>query len=134
MNDPELTTASGTQAEALKQQCECLEKQTATLLIALVILSGTLTIFLFRQMTYARRDLDAVKPPGAQIIQDYAQNKANLEGFVIKIAEYGRTHPDFAPIMNRYRNILSSVAASPASPAPAASAPAKPAPAPAPKK
>ena len=107
----------------------------ATLLIALVILSGTLTIFLFRQMTYARLDLNAVKPPGAQIIQDFNQNRANLEGFVTKIAEYGRAHPDFAPIMNRYRSILQTTASPSASPAvPAGSVPTKPAPATAPKK
>jgi len=137
MNDSEPSNQSSQQPDAVKLQCECLQKQVATLLIALVILSGILTIFLFRQMTYAQRDLNSVKPAGAQIIQDFNQNKANLETFVAKIAEYGRAHPDFAPIVNRYRSILAPTSAAPAgaaTPAPAATPKPAPAPASAPKK
>jgi len=103
MDKPETQPVIEPETEELKQQCACLQRQMMTLLLALVIVSGTLTVFLWRQARYARRDLEDMKSPAGQIIQEFNQNKAAMDGFVAKIAEFGRTHPDFAPIMTKYR-------------------------------
>jgi hypothetical protein len=126
MNDPE-TKPVAPEAEDVQQQCACLQRQITTLLLALIIVSGTLTVFLWRQKAYARRDLEAMQQPAAQIIQDFNQNQATMKGFVDKIAEYGRTHPDFMPILTKYRIPVPTGAppAAATAPKPAAPAPKK---------
>jgi hypothetical protein len=126
MNDLEGKPPVVSEADELKQRCDWLQRQMTTLLLALVIVSGTLTVFLWRQTRYARRDLESIKTAAAPIIQDYNRNRAGLEAFVTKLAEYGRAHPDFAPIMQKYG--LNAITTAP----PATAAPPKTAPAPAP--
>ena len=125
MNDPETKFAAAPETEDLKQQCVCLQRQMTTLLLALVIVSGTLSVFLWRQVRYARRDLEAIKPQAAQIIQEFNQARPGMDAFLAKVTEYGRTHPDFMPILTKYR--IPATAAPPATvtaPKPAAPAPA----------
>lgn len=102
------------------------------LLVAMVVLSGTFTAFLWRQVRYAKRDLEALRPLAARQIQEFNQKKPEIDAFLARLAEYGRTHPDFAAIFNKY-NLAAVTGAPPATapaPAPAAGAtPAKPAPA-----
>src|SRR6185295_16991243 len=90
--------------EDLKQQCAALQRQITTLLLALVVVSGTLSVFLWRQARYARADLEAVKQPAAQLIQAFdKQDKSRMDNFVARLADYGKTHPDFVPILNKYK-------------------------------
>src|SRR5882762_2864487 len=113
----------------VKQQCAALQRQVTTLLLALVVVSGTLSVFLWRQARYARADLEAVKQPAAQIIQAFnKQDKAYMDNFVARLADYGRTHPDFVPTLNKYK-IAVPAAPITASPPPATATP-KPAAAP----
>jgi len=111
------------ETEDMKQQCACLQRQITTLLLALVIVSGTLTVFLWRQARYARRDLESTKAP----IENSRKNKAAMDAFIARIAEFGRTHPDFAPIMTKYRIPMPTGAppATATAPAPATTAPPK---------
>jgi len=87
-------------------------------------------------------DLKAYSPVHDVTMQKYNQERVAVDAFVAKVADYGRTHPDFEPILKKYGIPLptntvaptTSPAAKPAA-APVAN-PAKPAssPAPAPKK
>ena len=90
-------------SEELRQQCASLQRQVSTLLLALFILSGTVTVYLWRQARYARADLEVLKPPAAQVIQSFKQEKPIMDDFIAKLNEFGKTHPDFAPILNKYR-------------------------------
>ena len=133
MSDLETKTpAAVAEPENLGAQCAALQRQVFTLLLALFIVSGTLTVFLWRQARYAQKDLEAVKAPAAQLIQAFNQEKPNMDKFVVQLVDYGRAHPDFVPILNKYRIPLTNPTA-PVSPAPAAAVPAVP-PAAAPKK
>jgi hypothetical protein len=144
MNDSEIKTTGAAGAGDVNQpcacQCDCLQRQVTILLLALAIISGTFFVFLWRQVRYARRDLEAMKPPASQIIQEFNQSKPTMDAFIGKLAEYGRTHADFAPIVTKYK-ISSTAAPAPTAtslkPAavsqPAAAKPAA-APAPVPKK
>ena len=122
--------------ENLGAQCAALQRQVFTLLIALFVVSGTLTVFLWRQARYAQKDIEAVKAPAAQLIQAFNQEKPGMDKFVGQLVEYGRTHPDFVPILNKYRIPLTSTptAVAPATAVPAATPAAVPAATPAPKK
>jgi hypothetical protein len=115
-------------ADDLKEQCAALQRQVSMLLLALFIVSGTLSVFLWRQARYARADLEAVKQPAGQIIQAFKQEQPRMDNFVARLADYGRTHPDFVPILNKYK-IAVATAPMTASPPPTTTTP-KPAAAP----
>jgi hypothetical protein len=107
-----------------------LQGQINFLLIMMVILTATVSIFMLRQVLYMKRDLAALRPTAAQVIQNYRQEAPMLDAFVAKLAEYGRTHPDFAPVAQKYQ--LQNYTNAPAATAPKPGTPVTPA-TPAPK-
>lgn len=97
----------------LQAQCHWLRKQVQIVLILLTLVSATLTLFLWRQVKYTGQDLKGVRP----IIDEYNKTQAPaMDDFVKKISEYGRAHPDFTAIYNKYG--LSQVGQLPVAPAP----------------
>src|SRR6267154_3290600 len=95
----------------LSQQIDALRRQTFTLLLALIIVSGTLTVFLYRQASLTRKDIAAIKPQATQIIQAFNQNGPNIQNFVKQLAAFGATHPDFQPVLKKYGIPLTNAAA-----------------------
>ncbi len=75
--------------ESSNPEISALKNQMFTLLIALVVISGTLTVYLFRQASLAGKDLSQNEPL-------IVQNEQAMSGFVAKIVAYGEKHPDFA--------------------------------------
>lgn len=128
MNGNDAKSNTPVETGGSNQCCACMQRQMTWLLVALIVVSCTLTVFLWRQVRYAKRDFEAMKAPATQIIQDFNQNKANMDAFVAKIADFGRTHPDFMPVLNKYRIPAATTAP------PAAVVAPKPPTAPAPKK
>jgi hypothetical protein len=85
--------------EDLKETCAALRHQLNTVLILLLIVSGTLTIFFFRQSTLARKDRDLL----SQNVTSYQQDAVPaLNEFMAKLREYAKTHPDVVPILAKY--------------------------------
>ena len=87
----------------LQEQCDQLRQLVSSLLLVLIVISGTLTIFLMRQWRFVKTELDTVTPPAMQLIMEHTNNYAMTQDFVRKLADYGRTHTDFAPIVAKYR-------------------------------
>jgi hypothetical protein len=98
-----------------------LQRQVFTLLVALIVVSGTLTVYLYRQASIAGKDIDAIKPQAQQLIGVFNQNQKLMMDFVNQLVAYGQTHPDFRPVLAKY-----GIAPQPGSPAPAPAAPAAP--------
>jgi hypothetical protein len=111
MNESSESTAS----IELSEQITALRRQTATLLLALIIVSATLTGYLYLQARHTRQDIGAIKPQATQIIQAFTQNAPNIQAFVKQLAAFGATHPDFQPILKKY-NIPMTAAAPVAAP------------------
>lgn len=103
MSELESRNVSVGGSEELSQQCASLQRQVTTLLLAVFVLSGTVTVFLWRQARYARADLEVLKPPASQILQSFKQEKPIMDDFIAKLADFGKAHPDFSPILNKYR-------------------------------
>jgi hypothetical protein len=99
----------------LMDQIVALRHQVFTLLLALVVVSGTLTVFLYRQASVTGKDIAAIKPQATKIIQAFAQRRAGMENFVKQLTAYGSTHPDFQPILIKY-GIVEQPATAPAAP------------------
>src|ERR1039457_3928577 len=89
----------------LMDQMVALRHQVFTLLLALVVVSGTLTTFLFIQHHRASNDLEAIKPQAAQLklfMDAFRRDEPNMTAFVNQLRAYGVTHPDFQPILKKY--------------------------------
>lgn len=104
-------------------EISALRNQVFTLLVALIVVSGTLTVYLYRQASSTRKDLDALKPQAEQIIGAFNQNQKLMVDFINQLVAYGQAHPEFKPVLAKY-----GITPTPGSPAgaPAAAAPALP--------
>ncbi len=89
------TTDSNSEISALRNQ-------VFVLLIALIVVSGTLAVFMYRQASLMGKDIAAFKQQTQQILGAYNQNKALIANFESQIIAYGKTHPDFMPILAKY--------------------------------
>ena len=75
-----------------------LKNQVFTLLVALIVVSGTLTVSLYRQVSLAGKDLAA----GQQLTTVLNQNEASVQTFITRLVAYGQKHPDFVPVLKKY--------------------------------
>jgi hypothetical protein len=82
------------------------------LLLALIIVSGTLTGYLYLQARHTSKDIAAIKPQATQIIQAFNQNRPVIQSFVQQLVAYGQAHPDFQQqVLKKYGITPQTVAA-----------------------
>jgi hypothetical protein len=114
-NSP-VQTGSSVQTD-LMDQVVALRHQVFTLLLALVVVSGTLTVYLYRQAHVVGKDLAAVRPQATAMIEAFKRDQQTMENFVKQLTAYGVTHPDFQPILKKYGIVpQAQSAAAPAAP------------------
>lgn len=90
------------QPRPLEEQMESLRQLVAALLLVLLLVSGTLTIFLNRQWRFSKNEIDLLTPQATQMLTDFNRNLPMMQDLLRKLDEYSKTHPDFAPIAARY--------------------------------
>jgi hypothetical protein len=138
MDTLENKTPAENEVTELRDQVESLRHLVGSMLILLVVVSGTFNIYLLRQWKTSKTDLAVFKPQAANLIASYQKNEQPaVENFIKKMVEYGQTHPDFAPILNKYQIKAApppAGAASPVPPVPGAATPATGSPTAAPQK
>jgi len=98
MNEPQ---ANSPVSDDLAGQVASLRHQITLLLLALIVISGTLTTYLFYQAYSLGRDLAAVEPQARVVIQNYNNNLPHIQQFVRELVIYGQKHPDFQPILKQ---------------------------------
>jgi hypothetical protein len=103
MNDSETNLTEG----ALSDQIAALKRQVFTLLLALIVVSGSLATYLYYQSRVMSQTVEGIKPQAMQVIQAYKQatanlNQASVSNFLTQISEYAATHPDFQPVLKKY--------------------------------
>ncbi len=87
----------------LQAQLDSLRHLIISVLVLVIVVSGTFNLYLLRQVKYARMDLGGVRQQATQMIAEYKRvNEPLMQDFLRKITEYGKTHPDFAPILTKY--------------------------------
>lgn len=108
--------AAQTSSSELQEQCYALRHLVVSLLVLMIVVSGTLNIFFLRQWRDAHREVLAVRPQAQQMMATYQKSEAPMmQSIVNKFTEYGRTHVDYMPILNKYGiKPSTSVAAPPA--------------------
>ena len=103
MENSPVSSSSQPDLKDLQAQCENLQQIVSSLLLVLIVVSATLSIYLLRQWRFVKAEVEGVTPQAVQMITEHTNSYAMTQDFVRKVAEYGRTHPDFAPIMDKYR-------------------------------
>ena len=86
----------------LQEQCRSLRQQVAMLVAILIVLSGTLNVFFRHAWNYTRADMNASQHMAAQADGQYTMHSNDMKHVVTVLTDYGRAHPDFMPILNRY--------------------------------
>jgi hypothetical protein len=79
----------------ISDQVAALRIQLFIVLLALVIVTASLAGYLYLQQRFTSRDIAAVQPQAAQVIQDFNQNLPAITNFVGHLIIYGQAHPDF---------------------------------------
>lgn len=128
------SSAGASELTDLKATCAALESQTHTLRVVLLLVVGALTIFFWREAGYNGALATGMQPQIAQISQFAAQLEKQgssfekqmqvLQGVAQRLADYGKTHPDYAQILAKYGIVVSAAPAAAPVAKPAASAPA----------
>ncbi len=83
-------------------EISALKNQVLTLLLALIVVSGTLTTYLFQQARITGKDIEAIRPQAQQLIGAFNQNQSLMINFLNQLIAYGQAHPDFQPVLRKY--------------------------------
>jgi hypothetical protein len=83
-------------------EISALKNQVFTLLLALIVVSGTLTVYLYRDASLKGKDIEALRPQAQQIIGAFNQNQSLMINFLNQLIAYGQAHPDFQPVLRKY--------------------------------
>jgi hypothetical protein len=86
----------------LQAQFDTLRHLVVSMLILVVVISGTLNIYLLRQWRSTSKDLTAIRPQAAAMINDYQKSQPLMNDFLKKVTDYAQGHPDFVPILSKY--------------------------------
>ena len=101
MSTDETPQSSDVSVSDLKEQIAALQRQTFSLLLALIIVSGTVTVYLYREASLTGKDIESIKPQAEQLINTFNQNKAGMQNFINQLGEYSKTHPEIQQLMTR---------------------------------
>jgi predicted negative regulator of RcsB-dependent stress response len=76
-------------------QLAALQRQVFTLMLVLVVVSGTLVAYVYYQSRQLSRTIEATRQQATQITKVYNQDFPVVQSFVKQLATYGQAHPDF---------------------------------------
>jgi len=86
----------------LQAQCDSLHQLVVSILVLLIVVSGTFTVYLLRQYRSASTDLAMAEPQVKAEMAQFSKLDNFMNDFVHQLVEYDRTHADFSPILNKY--------------------------------
>ena len=109
----------------LAAQLKAAQRQITNLLILLLVVSGTFSIFLWQQVHHDRLNLDMLAQQerqmaqAQQVIDNYNdQAVPAMSRFFQQLNEYAKSHPDVLPILMKYGLLQEKPEASGAAPKP----------------
>lgn len=87
----------------VKAECESLRHALVSVLILVLVVSGTLNLFFLRQYRNAKSQLKIEGPQVGQLVAEYNRNEGPVLGELVKrLSDFGKTHPDIEPLLARY--------------------------------
>lgn len=92
----------------LEQSLNSLRRLFNIVLVALIILSGSLFIFLLRELGLSRKQITQL----SQFVAEYEKNVPMIEEFAGRLQAFAETNTDFKPILIRYFGATNTAARS----------------------
>jgi hypothetical protein len=80
----------------LAGQMAALQRQVFTLLMALIVVSGTLVAYLGYESYHLGKDIKFIN---STVVQPYKQKLPVIDSFISQIVAYGTAHPEFRPLL-----------------------------------
>ena len=103
MDNLEDNLPTQSQPQPLPPQDDSLRHLVVSILVLVIVISGTLNVFFLRQAGAARQELDAIRPQVNAMMAQYQKTVGPaMEDFVGKLKGFARSNSDFAPILNRH--------------------------------
>jgi hypothetical protein len=107
MNDSKSSDAPsdfGSDTKELRAQQNVLRKLLIAMLVAMLITSGSLAVFLIPQVIFVGKDLETTRPQVNKLVADYQQfEEPQIKNFIGALVNFSRQHPDFTPILAKYK-------------------------------
>ena len=108
------TPATDSSSASLRESYQSLRRQFHAVLALLILLIGSLGIYLYCQVTLVQRQIEEQE----RLLADYQQNSQPLiQDFLNRMQGFAKTNPEFAQIFSKY--VQSSERAVPPQPTPA---------------
>ena len=99
----------------LARQFRSLHQLFLVTLGVLIVFSGSVNIFLLRQVSYTRKDLENLRPQVGQLVAEYQKTAEPLiKSMVSSFQSFARANPDFNAILGKYNLANTSAVTLPA--------------------
>jgi hypothetical protein len=98
MNEPQTDSPAHND---LADLATSLRRQVTHLLLALIVISGTLATYLFYESHTIGGELTTLEPQAREIVRNYDNNLPNVQKFIRALVAYGQTHPEYQPILKQ---------------------------------
>jgi hypothetical protein len=107
MSEPQVTSdalvESSPDLEALRREYQSLRVLFQAVVVTMIVFTGSLTIFLWRQTSLLRRQVQASRPMVNQLANDYQKiGGPMVKSFLSELHGFSKTNPDFTPILTKY--------------------------------
>lgn len=96
---------AGSDAEQLPRRCAILQRQVNVLTFVLLVLAGSVGIFMLRQVQLAGRNADNIQSVGQQMLANY-QGQLEPRALLLEreLRQLGATRPALGQFMARFAN------------------------------
>jgi len=103
MDEIQTKAPEQTEPAELQTQFDSLRHFVLSVLILVIVMSGTLNIYLLYQYKSAGKELVTFGQQ-FQVFRNsyYKGDGPAIERFVRECMDYGKTHPDFGPVLDKY--------------------------------
>ena len=99
--------------QPLKQELGDLKRLFHAALVALLAPVLASTLYVAKQMRLVRGELGEYRPTMQRVASEFRQKEPKMRQFVAAMQGYATTHPDFQPVLLRYRAALQEYFVSP---------------------
>jgi len=105
--EPARSTDRSASFEDFQRQYNTLQNLFHAALVAVILLSLGVSLFIFKQMRLLRSQLEEQRPGVSRLIADYQKNSEPvIRNFTSAMERFAATNRDFQPIMEKYRPLL----------------------------
>lgn len=113
-----LAPAEGAKLEAVAQECRALRTQFLAVLILLMVMCVSVNLLLYKAQRVTHRQVDEMNVVVDQTITGFNANaRPRISDIIVKLREFGQTHPDFNSVLAKYSIQQTNVPAPAAPPA-----------------